>query len=162
MLSRAVRAATLCLVLASASPAAAGPMGSGSVHVASGLVYSPGAAPFESFAWTPLDFAAFGAYGGDFANVRAPLGAVPVVAESLDPPLPPAPEDEQQMTMEALFTRMYVEPFLATAPFVGDQQHSSAQVVPTSIPEPGALALVGMGLLAASCALRGRQSRVTK
>ena len=41
-----------------------------------GPLYSASSSPFEAFEWTPLDFAAFSAYGGDFSNVRRPV--VPV------------------------------------------------------------------------------------
>src|SRR5687767_8545530 len=33
-----------------------------------GPLYSASSSPFEEFEWTPLDFAAFSAYGGDFSN----------------------------------------------------------------------------------------------
>jgi hypothetical protein len=42
------------------------------------FTYSPGAVDFEDIEWTPLEFAAFSAYGGYFANIRRPRFETPL------------------------------------------------------------------------------------
>lgn len=126
--------------------AAADTMGPGSPYTG-GYSYSPTSNPFESFLWTPLDFAAFGAYGGDFANIRKPVTPVTFFGggdQDFTPPGPPAPDDEQAM----LFARTTAP--LASPPLLLEEESS----IP--VPEPGIMALAGAAMLGLSTRLRRR------
>lgn len=139
MLRRLMMAGMLTAGLA--VPAAAETMGPSSPYGSAVFPYSPTASPFESFAWTPLDFAAFAAYGGDFANIRKPVAPVSFF---LDPgpaaPGAPGPDDEQEM----MFARA-----LAPAAFLEESEAYS-------VAEPGILALAGAALVGLSARLRRR------
>jgi len=152
MIRRAVLASALCL--AAATSAMAGPMGPGAGQLPHGFVYSRGAASFESFEWTPLDFAAFGAYGGDFANVRRAVGRFEFFEDPAVPPTLTGPDDEQQLA-QALLSVPYFEELPSEGALFDELPVGIDQQVST-IPEPGALALIGMGLLGLSRSLRRR------
>ncbi|HTV02565.1 MAG TPA: PEP-CTERM sorting domain-containing protein [Luteitalea sp.] len=155
MLRRLILASALCLGLAHTSFADSIAYQNGQSPYS--LPYSASSSPFEAFEWTPLDLAAFAAYGGDFVNVRKPVTQIAII-EDLAPPPPPGPDDEQVVFAMAT-------PF-ASPYFEGISQAAVAE--PTdddtpSIPEPGALLLIGLGMLGASSRLRRAQRRsVTK
>jgi hypothetical protein len=110
-------------------------------------MYSPSSSPFEAFEWTPLDFAAFSAYGGDFANVRRPVTPVYFFEDPVQPPGERGPDDEQDLM------RLINPPVFDEVPMVA-QSFAVEDVTPDSVPEPGALMLVGLGLLGVSTRLR--------
>lgn len=118
------------------------------------FTYSPGAVDFEEIAWTPLDYAAFTAYGGYFANVRQPR---------VDTPLPQlffqnadfGIEDEVNVQANVFKSPTFVPAFALASVTTQDEAEADA----TSVPEPGTLALVGIGLLAGSRSLRRRLTR---
>jgi hypothetical protein len=119
-----------------------------------GPLYSASSVPFEAFEWTPLDFAAFSAYGGDFANVRRPVVPVTFFEDPMLPGNAPGPEDEQaNMRLRSL-------PFFEELPSGMPQQFNIEELpvdvseAAQSIPEPEALMLVGLGLLSVSRRLR--------
>ena len=121
-------------------------------------MYSPSSQPFEAFEWTPLDFAAFAAYGGDFANVRRPVMPVIFVEDLMTPADAPDPEDEQ------VVFRLRAMPFFEELPAAMPQDFLEAppadvQEAAPSIPEPGALMLVGIGLLGLSRRVRAYYAR---
>lgn len=148
--SRAVLACTL--LFGTAAGATAGPIGPDTVPPPT-FVYSPGAVPFESFDWTPLDLAAFAAYGGDFANIRRPESGLGGLLDPLDPPANAGPEDEYRLYLVASFPN-FEDVRFEDSPLLLQEQEDTQ-----SIPEPGALALVGAGLLAVSHTLRRRRAR---
>lgn len=145
----------LLLVLTMAGTAQAGPIGWQQPY----FTYSPGAVDFEDIAWTPLDLAAFNAYGGYFANVRRPRPGNPVP----DPFLAVVDhgfEDEVLIQAKTPVVPTFLpvgavfEPFTLT-PFANDPDPDPN----APVPEPGTLALVGIGLLAASRTVRRAFSR---
>ncbi len=130
-----------------AAPAFAGPIGLGAGRTPYGPQYSPSSLPFEAFEWTPLDFAAFSAYGGDFANVRRPVMPVVFFEDPVGPPSAPGPDDER------LALTLFSTPIFEELPLAMHAQADASRQAGT-IPEPGALLLVGLGLLGASTRLR--------
>ena len=131
----------------------------GSNYSPYGPLYSPSSQPFEAFDWTPLDFAAFSAYGGDFSNVRRPVTPVPVFSDTMLPPDVQGPEDEQ------VFLRLIALPFFEELPAGMPQDFQEgppadvSEAAPSSIPEPGVLLLVGIGLLGLSRHVRAHYAR---
>ena len=135
-----------------ATSASADQIGALSNGLPYGFLYSPSSSPFEAFEWTPMDFAAFSAYGGDFANVRRPVRPIVFVSDPLAPPELQGPDDEQ-----VGLQRLSVVPFFeAQEPYrLSFQQLTTEDEPPAeSIPEPGVLALIGLGLLGLSSRLR--------
>lgn len=119
------------------------------------FTYSTGALAFEHISWTPLDFAAFAAYGGYFANVRRPE------FETAVPTFQPLDtygiDDEFSLLMDLQFTPtptfMAAEGAFESLAFDDPSEPSRS----AAIAEPGTLALVGLGLLALSRQLRRRR-----
>lgn len=143
MLRPAFLALTLSVVVG--IPASAGPISFGSSSSPYGPMYSPSSSPFEAFEWTPLDFAAFSAYGGDFANVRRPVTPVYFFEDPVQPP------EERGLDDEQASLRLQATPYFeASAMSLSYDEVSRSE----PIPEPGALLLVGLGLLGASTRLR--------
>lgn len=146
----------LVLTLAAAGTAHAGPLSTEQPY----FTYSPGAIAFEDINWTPLEFAAFAAYGGYFANIRRPRFETPLPQLFLDEPAFGI-EDEVKIHAETPFVPTFLpqqSAFTAlnvSSTFVAEP----LQAQPESIPEPGTLALVGLGLLGASRSLRRRVAR---
>lgn len=116
------------------------------------FTYSPGALDFEDIEWTPLDFAAFSAYGGYFANVRRPRYETPLPQLFHQEP-DFGIEDEFRLQSNAFEMQTYVP---VQAAFVVSQDENQNGV---HVPEPGLLALIGVGLLAGSRSLRRRLTR---
>lgn len=120
------------------------------------FTYSPGAVDFEDIEWTPLEFAAFSAYGGYFANIRRPR---------FETPLPNLFFQEPDFSLEdEVKIQANVSGVPTFMPLPEGFQAFSMMSVPddeeqTPVPEPGALALIGVGLLAASRSLRRRLTR---
>jgi hypothetical protein len=143
-------AAILTLVLG--LPAAANTIGPASGQLPTGFLYSPSSSPFEAFDWTSLDFAAFAAYGGDFANVRRPAEQIFFFEDQYLTSATTGPEDEQHLLF--LQAMPYVEELPAESPqFVYDEQPEASDALP-SIPEPGIAMMVGIGLLGLSHRIR--------
>lgn len=119
------------------------------------LSYSASSTPFEAFEWTPLDFAAFSAYGGDFANVRKPVMRITFVEDPFTPPAPAGPDDEQAVVFGF---QPYSVPYFESLPQESSLQYQELDAAgpdrDSTIPEPGVLALIGLGLLGASSRLR--------
>lgn len=156
MLRRVMLACALSLGLAASS--AADSMGPETGGLPQGFLYSPSSSPFEAFEWTPLDLQAFAAYGGDFSNVRRPTPQFTIFENPFLPPAPRGPEDEQG-AMQHLSMPFFEE--LPQLP--AQEQRLTYQELPglqddpdgaDSIPEPGVLALIGLGLLGVSSRLR--------
>ena len=123
------------------------------------FTYSPGAVDFEDIDWTPLDFAAFSAYGGYFANVRQPRFETPLPQLFFEEP-GFGIEDEVKMQTNVLISQTFV-PFFGPLAFSVLSLDDLDQDLPqgASVPEPGTLALVGIGLLAVARSLRRRLVR---
>lgn len=158
MLLRRLLCAT-ALALTSASFVSADTIGYQASVSPYGLHYSPASSPFEAFEWTPLEFAAFQAYGGDFANVRKPVTRIYFFEDPFTPVGLPGPDDE--MVMRALETLPYVEniPYYESLPqaspqYVVDPPPPAGAASAAPIPEPGLLALIGLGMLGVSSRLR--------
>jgi hypothetical protein len=157
MLRHALLALTLSLFVA--LPLRADTIVVGSNYSPYGPLYSPSSRPFEAFEWTPLDFAAFAAYGGDFSNVRRPVAPVTFFDDPMTPPDVQGPEDEQAVL------RLLSSPFFEELPaglpreFPETMPADVSEAAPSSIPEPGALLLVGIGLLGLSRRVRAYYAR---
>lgn len=122
------------------------------------FTYSPGAVDFEDIDWTPLDFAAFSAYGGYFANVRQPRFETPLPQLFfLEPDF--GIEDEVKIQVNGLMAQTFVPSFTPLAFSAINLDGDEDQTPGPSVPEPGTLALVGVGLLAVSRSLRRRLAR---
>lgn len=145
MLRHVLLGLTLSVMVGTA--ASAGPIEFGTPNPY-GPTYSPSSSPFEAFQWTPLDFAAFSAYGGDFANVRRPVTPIYFFEDPVQPPAEQGPDDEQAVAR--LFTVPYYEP----QPLMLGSFSVEQSTEPDPVPEPGTLMLVGLGLLGASTQLR--------
>ena len=78
-------------------------------------MYSASSSPFEAFEWTPLDLAAFNAYGGDFANVRKPVTPIYFYEDLTPPPAPPGPDDEQAFLAFAFILGICMGPMQAAS-----------------------------------------------
>lgn len=144
----------LTVTLVSGTVARADTIGAGTAASLNGFIYSESALPFEAFEWSALDLAAFAAYGGDFANVRRPVTPVFVM---LDDPLAVAlavpheqGADDEQPQLQSMARREYFDPTAGGLAF----DASLAAADDADVPEPGALLLVGLGLLGASRRLR--------
>lgn len=149
MLKHLVRSAVAVTLLA--GTAQAGPIGLEQPY----FTYSPGAVDFEDIQWTPLEVAAFSAYGGYFANIRRPRHETLLPQVFLrEPDL--GLEDEVVITPYSAITATFASQYIAAQP---PSFSSIDSVEGTSVPEPGTLALVGIGLLAASRSLRKRFAR---
>ena len=135
----------LTVTLAVGMPAAAGPIGFGS---GVSPTYSASSSPFEAFEWTPLDLAAFAAYGGDFANVRKPVTPLYFYEDLTPAPVQQGPDDEQALLLQ--FSGPTFEHTLTMSALTFDESARSTE----SVPEPGALLLVGLGMLGVSSKLR--------
>jgi hypothetical protein len=148
----------LTLSLAVGMPVAAATIVAASYQSPYGPLYSPSSAPFESFDWTPLDFAAFSAYGGDFSNVRRPVMPVTFFEDPMTPP------DFQGIEDEQVALRLFASPYFeelpaALPPDFGQLPPADVLEAAPSIPEPTALLLVGVGLLGLSRRLRAFYAR---
>lgn len=144
MLRQAILTLTVSLLVG--APSYAGPIGFGGGASPYGPMYSSSSSPFEAFEWTPLDLAAFSAYGGDFANVRRPVSPIYFYEDPAPPPGLRGPDDEHG------FMSLMAGPTFEETPMMAMRVESA--VVDPSIPEPGALLLVGLGMLGVSTKLR--------
>jgi PEP-CTERM motif len=150
----------LTLVAVVGLPLRADSIGVGSHRSLYGPLYSGSSSPFEAFEWTSLDFAAFSAYGGDFSNLRRPVVPVFFFDDPMQPAVEPGPEDEQVNIRLLSALPFFEELPAAMLKDVHDEQLVSdvPDAVP-SIPEPGALMLVGLGLLGLSRRVRAYYAR---
>lgn len=146
MLRQAFLALTVSFV--AAVPAVADPIGFRGVLSPYDPMYSASSSPFEAFEWTPLDLAAFAAYGGDFANVRKPVTPIYFYEDLAPAPVPQGPDDEQALLHDFSARTLEQTPTMNALAFDG----SARSIEP--VPEPGALLLVGLGMLGASTRLR--------
>ncbi len=148
----------LVVVVGSAGVAEAGPIG----HQQPYFTYSPGAPTFESFNWTHLEFAAFSAYGGYFANVRRPEFETPLphilptnallgIDDEFN--LDPYKQSPAQLSFLPGETDLFASAFTHSVDLNDENPQDGS-----SIPEPGTLALVGLGLLGLSRSLARRRS----
>ena len=136
----------LMLVATVGMPLRADSIGVGSHRSPYGPLYSAASSPFEAFEWTPLDFAAFSAYGGDFSNVRRPVVPVTFFDDPMQPAIEPGPEDEQlNVRLSALSFFEELPPAMLKG-VEGEELVADVPEAVPSIPEPGALLLVGLGL----------------
>ena len=156
-----LRPVTLSCVLSMAAVPAtfADPIAAHAAPLPYQFAYSPSSSPFEAFEWTPLDFAAFAAYGGDFVNVRRPVAPIWFIQEPFMPPGVTGPDDEQAAQMLVTIPFFDEVPHGSTLRYAAVSLPSAGEVDPPasenqSIPEPGALALIGIGLLGLSRRLR--------
>lgn len=139
----------LTVTLLSGMVATADPIGHVAAPSPNAFMYSDSSSPFEAFEWTALDLAAFAAYGGDFANVRRPVNPVLFFEDPLLVPHEQAADDEQP-ELQAMARRGFFD----ASQEGSDAAESLAAPVDSDVPEPGALLLVGLGLLGASRRLR--------
>ena len=123
-----------------------------------GPLYSSSSQPFEAFEWTPLDFAAFSAYGGDFSNVRRPVVPESFFEDPMTPPDVRGVEDEQ-VILRILASPYFEELPAGTPEDLREPTPADVSEPAPSIPEPGALMLVGIGLLGLSRRLRAFYAR---
>ena len=154
MFRHVLLAVTLCAVAAIPAKADTIVVGSHQSQSPYGPLYSASSMPFEAFDWNALDFAAFAAYGGDFANVRRPVLPATLFDDPMLPGAAPGPEDEQVSLW--LRSLPLLEELPADMPHQFNMEELPVDVseVAPSIPEPGALMLVGLGLLGISRRLR--------
>ena len=146
MIKRLTCAAFMVLVASSSS--FAGPIGWQQPF----FTYSPGAVAFEDIAWTPLELAAYEAYGGYFANIRRPQFETPI-PELFVGTMDFSIEDEVGMAPKTSLVPTFLSQEYAFAGFaIASAPPPPQQDVP--VPEPSILALVGSGLLLGSRALR--------
>ena len=148
----------LFLFVLVAGPAKADPIGTTG---ALGPTYSASSLPFEAFQWTPLDLAAFAAYGGDFANVRKPVERIRLIEDPFKPAGPSGPEDEVD-AVKALFLQAPPQQFhFEELPVAGGRLAYDELPVSglAAVPEPASAMLVGLGLLGMSTRLRSRRAR---
>lgn len=160
MMRRLFLAVTLSMGVV--QPSFADSMGTGGTFQPYGPTYSASSRPFEAFDWTPLDFAAFSAYGGDFANVRKPVEKINFVEDPFQLPGLPGPEDEQD-ALKAFGASVVIAPpqffFFEELPSAGpqafyDELPSAGPSAVPPIPEPTTAMLVGFGLLGMASRLR--------
>lgn len=147
MLTRII-GTTLIVVAATSGVALAGPIGWDQPY----FTYSPGAQHFEDIEWTPLEFAAFSAYGGYFANVRRPRFETPLPQLFIEPQAFGL-EDEVRFSANGEPGPTFLPVYPAFASFSTTTSEPNEDV---PVPEPGILALIGTGLLVGSRALRRR------
>ena len=128
------------------------------------LPYSPASSPFEAFEWTPLEFAAFQAYGGDFANVRKPVAHIYFFEVPFAPGALRGPDDELVMGPAGGPQALLNIPFFEALPYSPQRWYDESleyraaddTAGTEAVPEPSVLALIGLGMLGASHRLRRR------
>lgn len=118
-------------------------------------IYSPSSQPFEAFDWTPLDLAAFAAYGGDFANVRKPVEHIRFFETSFLPTEMRGPEDVQAALRFLPLGGAPPQFHFEELPVAGrGASYDELPVGKSAIPEPASAMLVGLGLLGVSSRMR--------